>query len=141
MARPKEIRGRRMIKNIVFEGQRLEEFEELCRKERKSLSEYLRELIVRELEKKVTGGNNRAHDCNPLNIKYHDETIKSSQLTFDEFPTHRWFTREDAVLRVKDYIEKYNIRLPNAFAYHNNMQQVIAFRMKGQEQRLKQPLT
>lgn len=136
MARPKEIRGRRMVKNVVFEGQRLEEFEELCRKERKSLSEYLRELIEQELEKKVVGPS---ANSNPLNLKYADETIKSSQLTFDEFPTHRCFTREEAISKVQiDYMEKYKVPLPNAYSYHNNMQQVIAFKMRQQEQQLKQ---
>ena len=128
MARQKEIRGGSTVKTIVFDSSRVKEFEELCKKERKSMSEYIRDLVSQELEKKEVALNN------PLNLKYADESIKSSESKFLEFSTNRYFTREEAQSKVTDYIEKYNVPLPNAFAYHNNMKRVIEVKMQRKQE-------
>jgi hypothetical protein len=47
-------------------------------------------------------------------------------LNFIEFPTSRFFTLEEARNKVQtEYIQKHKVPLPNAFAYHNHMKNVI----------------
>ena len=119
MSRQKEIRGGITVKTFTLDAQRMDEFHELCQKTRKTMSEYIRELVEQELEKKVIG------QLNPLNIKYHD-----NNKSFDEFPTDRAFKVEEAHTKIREeYLEK-NVPLHYAYAYHNNMQQVIALKMR-----------
>lgn len=99
--------------------------EEIADEERESLSMVINQALIEFINRKKAVGPE-----NPLNIKYANETNKDS--VFNEFPIDRYFTVEDARSKVQDYINKYKVSLPHAFAYHNNMQQVIAFKMKVQ---------
>jgi hypothetical protein len=63
--RPKEIRGERGGTRTLYVDRQLDkEFEDLCRDERTSYSEKVRELVVHELESKAIP------EQNPLNVKY-----------------------------------------------------------------------
>lgn len=87
MVRPKLIHEE-VSKIHCFERDRYKEFEQLCKDEKISVSEGLRILIERELEKKAEGEDR----TNPLNLPNITDTMyvlkpKKPSLTLDDFFT------------------------------------------------------
>lgn len=108
------------------------QIENIADEDNKSVSQVINEALIEFIRSKKGVGLE-----NPLNLKYAYETIKASALTltFSEFSLDRNFTIEDARSKVRnEYMEKYNVPLHKAYSYHNNMVQVIALKMRQQQQ-------
>lgn len=71
---------------LSVEKDRWKDFEELCYKERKSVSLKIAEMLEEELEKKALG------ESNPIRISYGTEKEKPSQSDI-----RIWLSRDDAV--------------------------------------------
>lgn len=89
----------------------LNEIKELCRKERKTLSEKINELFIEELEKKAVG------ETNPLGISYGRQEEKPSLGTLDA-----WIRRTDAIQLIKG--------VDADIAEHIGINMIIAARFK-----------
>lgn len=83
--RRKEYRNRQPV-TLSVEKDRWKDFEELCDKERKSVSLKIAEMLEEELEKKALGGQN------PINISYGKQQEKPFQSDLTA-----WFGHVDTV--------------------------------------------
>lgn len=90
MVRPKTYHDRTST-SVSFEKQLLNEFNELCVKERKTLSEKIGELVQEQLEKNAVGISN------PIGLRYVKEIDSKNTLDYyidNNFVTSKQFMNE-----------------------------------------------
>ncbi|HSX48667.1 MAG TPA: hypothetical protein VLE44_00215 [Candidatus Saccharimonadales bacterium] len=128
MVRPRTYHDRTST-SLSFEKQMLNEFLELCRTERKSISEKVTEMIQQELEKNVIGLNN------PINVGYQDSSLSKGNNTLDSYIDKGFVTVNHFQ---QDFKQKENERLERYAALGKTIakaaEQIIYFKKNGKYQ-------
>jgi hypothetical protein len=122
MPAAKKFRNRLYV-GFNFEADRIREFEEICWRERKSMSEKLNEMVEEQLEKNVAGLNN------PIKISY-GETNKDNHKDCWRHNLDRWIFIDN--LEAKEMIESLpKEQLPIVFANTKRLNQHVSLLMHG----------